>query len=82
MLFRSAKNKFETVDVVRRIKRLAEGTISSYRRLFLLLLCVCIVFYMLPPIFRYLFLSQQEQKGKCITYAHFEWVWFVFCIIN
>lgn len=73
MLFRSAKNKFETADVVRRIKRLAEGTISSYRRLFLLLLCVCIVFYMLPPIFRYLFLSQQEQKGKRITYAHLAW---------
>ncbi|XP_030557458.1 uncharacterized protein KIAA2013 homolog [Drosophila novamexicana] len=62
MFIRSAKNKFETVDVVRRLKRLVEGTLSSYRRLFLLLLCVCIVFYMLPPIFRYLFLSPTEQK--------------------
>ncbi|XP_022225108.2 uncharacterized protein KIAA2013 homolog [Drosophila obscura] len=62
MLFRSAKNKFETVDVMRRLKRLAEGTLSSYRRLFLLLLCVCTVFYMLPPIFRYIFLSAPEQK--------------------
>ncbi|EDW02759.1 GH10867 [Drosophila grimshawi] len=62
MFFRSAKNKFETVDVVRRLKRLAEGTLTSYRRLFLLLLCVCIVFYMLPPIFRYLFLNPTEQK--------------------
>ncbi|KAH8412348.1 hypothetical protein KR009_001392 [Drosophila setifemur] len=63
MLFRSAKNKFETVDAVRRLKRLAEGTLSSYRRLFLLLLCVCVVFYLLPPIFRYIFLSSYtEQK--------------------
>ncbi|XP_017858222.1 PREDICTED: uncharacterized protein KIAA2013 homolog [Drosophila arizonae] len=62
MFIRSAKNKFETVDIVRRLKRLVEGTLSSYRRLFLLLLCVCIVFYMLPPIFRYLFLSPTEQK--------------------
>jgi len=64
MLFRSAKNKFETVDVLRRLKRLAEGTLTSYRRLFVLLLGVCIVFYMLPPIFRYLFLSTNEEKGK------------------
>lgn len=62
MLFRSAKNKFETVDVLRRLKRLAEGTLTSYRRLFVLLLGVCIVFYMLPPIFRYLFLSTNEEK--------------------
>ncbi|XP_060646956.1 uncharacterized protein KIAA2013 homolog [Drosophila sulfurigaster albostrigata] len=62
MLFRSAKNKFEAVDVIRRLKRLAEGTVTSYRRLFVLLLCVCIVFYMLPPIFRYLFLSTNEEK--------------------
>lgn len=64
MFIRSAKNKFETVDIVRRLKRLVEGTLSSYRRLFLLLLCVCIVFYMLPPMFRYLFLSPTEQKGN------------------
>ncbi|KAH8263700.1 hypothetical protein KR044_012705 [Drosophila immigrans] len=62
MLFRSAKNKFEAVDVFRRLKRLAEGTVTSYRRLFVLLLCVCVVFYMLPPIFRYLFLSTNEEK--------------------
>lgn len=49
---------------MRRLKRLAEGTLSSYRRLFLLLLCVCVVFYMLPPIFRYIFLSAPEQKGE------------------
>ncbi|EDV31352.1 uncharacterized protein Dana_GF14592 [Drosophila ananassae] len=61
MLFRSAKSKFETVDAVRRIKRLAEGTLSSYRRLFLLLLCVCVVFYLLPPIFRYIFLSSYTE---------------------
>ncbi|EDW78086.1 uncharacterized protein Dwil_GK24196 [Drosophila willistoni] len=62
MLFRTAKNKFETAEIMRRLKRLAEGTLSSYRRLFLLLLCVCIVFYLLPPIFRYIFLSAPEQK--------------------
>ncbi|EDW45570.1 uncharacterized protein KIAA2013 homolog [Drosophila sechellia] len=62
MLFRSAKSKFDGGDVMRRMKRLAEGTISSYRRLFLLLLCVCVVFYMIPPIFRYIFLSAPEQK--------------------
>ncbi|KAH8255731.1 hypothetical protein KR038_009292 [Drosophila bunnanda] len=62
MLFRSAKSKFDGGDVMRRLKRLAEGTLSSYRRLFLLLLCVCVVFYMLPPIFRYIFLSAPEQK--------------------
>lgn len=64
MLFRSAKSKFDAGDVMRRMKRLAEGTISSYRRLFLLLLCVCVVFYMIPPIFRYIFLSAPEQKGE------------------
>ncbi|ALC38006.1 CG7289 [Drosophila busckii] len=62
MLFRSAKNKFEAADIMRRLKRFAEGTVSSYRRLFLMLLCVCIIFYMLPPIFRYLFLSAPQQK--------------------
>ncbi|EDV57397.1 uncharacterized protein KIAA2013 homolog [Drosophila erecta] len=62
MLFRSAKSKFDAGDVMRRMKRLAEGTMSSYRRLFLLLLCVCVVFYMIPPIFRYIFLSAPEQK--------------------
>lgn len=69
MLFRSAKSKFETVDAVRRIKRLAEGTLSSYRRLFLLLLCICVVFYLLPPIFRYIFLSRyNETKGECLVH--------------
>ncbi|XP_030383589.1 uncharacterized protein KIAA2013 homolog [Scaptodrosophila lebanonensis] len=62
MMFRSAKNKFDAAEVVRRLKRLAEGTLSSYRRLFLALISVCIVFYMLPPIFRYLFLNAPQQK--------------------
>ncbi|XP_017130305.1 uncharacterized protein KIAA2013 homolog [Drosophila elegans] len=62
MLFRSAKSKFDAGDVMRRMKRLAEGTMSSYRRLFLLLLGLCMVFYMIPPIFRYIFLSAPEQK--------------------
>ncbi|KAI8043367.1 uncharacterized protein KIAA2013 homolog [Drosophila gunungcola] len=62
MLLRSAKSKFDAGDVMRRMKRLAEGTMSSYRRLFLLLLGLCMVFYMIPPIFRYIFLSAPEQK--------------------
>ncbi|XP_061391463.1 uncharacterized protein KIAA2013 homolog [Musca vetustissima] len=49
-MFRTAKYKIDFVNF------------SSYRRLFVVLLCVCIVFYLLPPIFRYLFLGRAPEN--------------------
>ncbi|XP_005175897.1 uncharacterized protein KIAA2013 homolog [Musca domestica] len=49
-MFRTAKYKIDLVNF------------SSYRRLFVVLLCVCVFFYLLPPIFRYLFLGRATEN--------------------
>ncbi|XP_036328798.1 uncharacterized protein KIAA2013 homolog [Rhagoletis pomonella] len=62
-MFRTDKsNKFDLGEFKRKLKRIADGSILSYRRIFLLLLGVCVFFYILPPIFRYLFMSAPEVK--------------------
>uniref|UniRef100_A0A1A9ZD17 Uncharacterized protein n=1 Tax=Glossina pallidipes TaxID=7398 RepID=A0A1A9ZD17_GLOPL len=54
-MLRFAKNKFDTVEVIRKL-------FVSYRRLFALLLGTCVFFYLLPPVFRYLFMKTTEKK--------------------
>lgn len=55
-MFRTAKYKFDVAEVARKL-------FVSYRRLFAVMLGVCIFFYILPPVFRYLFMSTPEKKG-------------------
>ncbi|XP_037808027.1 uncharacterized protein KIAA2013 homolog [Lucilia sericata] len=54
-MFRTAKYKFDVTEVTRKL-------FVSYRRLFAVMLGVCIFFYILPPIFRYLFMNAPEKK--------------------
>ncbi|XP_065357587.1 uncharacterized protein KIAA2013 homolog [Calliphora vicina] len=54
-MFRTAKYKFDVTEVTRKL-------FVSYRRLFAVMLGVCVFFYILPPIFRYLFMSAPEKK--------------------
>ncbi|KAM7352969.1 uncharacterized protein KIAA2013 homolog [Cochliomyia hominivorax] len=54
-MFRTAKYKFDVTEVTRKL-------FVSYRRLFAVMLGACIFFYVLPPIFRYLFMSAPEKK--------------------
>lgn len=61
-MFRTAKYKFDVAEVTRKL-------FVSYRRLFAVMIAVCIFFYILPPIFRYLFMNIPEKKGL-IFYFH------------
>lgn len=56
-MFRTAKYKIDIGEIARKL------VTSSYRRLFVVLICVCVFFYILPPIFRYLFIRAPENKG-------------------
>lgn len=59
-MWRLSKYKFDVADIARKI-------FASYKRLFLLLLGICTFFYILPPVFRYLFWSTPERKGKFVN---------------
>ncbi|XP_013102948.1 uncharacterized protein KIAA2013 homolog [Stomoxys calcitrans] len=59
-LFRSAKYKIDIGEITRKL------VTSSYRRLFVALLFVCIFFYILPPVFRYLFMRVPENKDPLL----------------
>lgn len=56
-MWRLPKYKFDVADIARKLS-------ASYKRLFLLLLGICIFFYILPPVFRYLFWSTAVRKGN------------------
>ncbi|XP_037960410.1 uncharacterized protein KIAA2013 homolog isoform X2 [Teleopsis dalmanni] len=61
-MFRTAKNKFDSGELMRKLKRITDGNFMTYKRLFLLLLAICVFFYLLPPIFKYLFMNAPEKK--------------------
>lgn len=64
-MFRSAKSKFDLGELTRKLKRTVDGSIS-YRKLFILLLCLAVFFYIIPPVFRYLFSSKTQTKDPLV----------------
>lgn len=70
-MFRANKGKFDFSELTRRIKRQLDGGFT-YKKAFVLLLVLASVFYVFPPVFRFLFgQAKRSHKGMFLASSKF-----------